>query len=74
MDLLALIPIPDLEVAHRDGVGLAVSTSLGLVVTSETADSSLRVYALPRPGSPGRWVLRGSDSEFPMIVLFACEV
>jgi hypothetical protein len=47
VDLETLVPLPALKTTCGAGVGLAVCPTLGLVVTSNFNDNTLRVFALP---------------------------
>jgi hypothetical protein len=47
MSLSDLVPLPALVTRCGRGVGLAVCSTLGLLVTSNTIENTLRVFALP---------------------------
>ena len=49
----ALVPLPALNTRCGEGFGLAACPALGLLVTSNTNDNTLSVFALPRSSGAG---------------------
>ncbi len=73
MGLDALVPLPALKTACGRGVGLAVCPALGLLVTSNSDENTLSVFALPRSNGAGAGAglalvctLGGAASPAPM--------
>jgi hypothetical protein len=51
VDLETLVPLPALKTRCGRGLGLAACPALGLLVTSNFNDNTLRVFTLPRTGT-----------------------
>jgi hypothetical protein len=68
-----LVPLPALKTKCGEGVGMAACPALGLLVTSNTKDNTLSVFALPHSSGAGAGAglalvctLGGASSPAPM--------